>query len=86
MDCMIAVRKDWGLKNPASHTVTGSTKSVVQTSSSWKTQQQSAKPGLWTVEHSSDVTELSFRCWAAGVVWSEMNKYQIALQLFNSNC
>ena len=35
MDCMMAVRKDWGLKKPASHTVVGSAKSVVQASSSW---------------------------------------------------
>lgn len=36
MDCMMAVRKDWGLKKPASHTVVGSAKSVVQASSSWR--------------------------------------------------
>lgn len=36
MDCMMAVRKDWGLKKPASHTVVGRAKSVVQASSSWK--------------------------------------------------
>lgn len=34
MDCMMAVRKDWGLKKPASHTVVGRAKSVVQASSS----------------------------------------------------
>ena len=36
MDCMMAVRKDWGLKKPASHTVVGNAKSVVQASSSWR--------------------------------------------------
>lgn len=36
MDCMMAVRNDCGLKNPASHTVVGRAKSVVQDSSSWK--------------------------------------------------
>lgn len=34
MDCMMAVRKDCGLKKPASHTVVGRAKSVVQASSS----------------------------------------------------
>lgn len=36
MDCMMAVRNDWGLKKPASHTVVGRAKSVVQASSSCK--------------------------------------------------
>lgn len=36
IDCMIAVRNDCGLKKPASHTVVGRAKSVVQESSSWK--------------------------------------------------
>ena len=34
VDCMMAVRKDWGLKKPASHTVEGMAKSPVQASSS----------------------------------------------------
>lgn len=36
MDCMMAVRNDCGLKKPASHTVVGRAKSVVQASSSCK--------------------------------------------------
>lgn len=44
MDCMMAVRKDWGLKKPASHTVVGRAKSVVQASSSWW-KRASAEPG-----------------------------------------
>lgn len=63
VDCMMAVRKDWGLKNPASHTVAGSTKSVDQTSSSWKVNQQSPLGG-WRVccELQNTVTELMLCC------------------------
>lgn len=43
MDCMMAVRKDWGLKKPASHTVVGRAKSVVQASSSWKESEGSVR-------------------------------------------
>ena len=32
--CIIAVRKDWGLKNPGSHTEAGKLKSEVQASNS----------------------------------------------------
>lgn len=57
VDCMMAVRKDWGLKKPASHTVVGSAKSVVQASSSCGTasvsrarapraEVEAAEPGL----------------------------------------
>ena len=59
MDCMIAVRKDWGLKNPASHTVAGSTKSVVQTSSSWKI--KTAK--YFRVKHGLSAAEYCFAIW-----------------------
>ena len=34
VDCIIAVRNDWGLKNPGSHTEDGRLKSDVQDSSS----------------------------------------------------
>lgn len=54
----MAVRKDWGLKNPASHTVAGSTKSVDQTSSSWKINQQSSLGWRICCELQDTVTEL----------------------------
>lgn len=45
MDCMMAVRNDWGLKNPASHTVVGRAKSVVQASSSCTEAQAGGEQG-----------------------------------------
>lgn len=47
MDCMMAVRKDWGLKNPASHTAVGRVKSVVQASSSWQEAVVTGGLGCW---------------------------------------